>query len=851
MIKKIVAALAAAAMLIHVLPTGLAQADYEYVYVSVDGSDITGDGTVQNPVASLTGAKNIVAEYLLEGKNARVKIHAGVYPVEKIRFTQADSGTEEYPVIYEAYGDGEVVFSGAKSLEIGEFEKVSDPNVLLKLPQNARGKVLSYNLEETGIYCSAYSTYHNYLYVNGKEQVQARYPNYGYLTEDDITVSGATTLTFSDERISRWKAADDAILAGSVGGSYFWGWKKIKNISGNIMTLDNNISTSYVRMYVRNILEEIDMPGEYFVDRRNNMLYYYPVDNVEKMSITSYVGTDSLITMNGTSNVTLRGLTFEKTGGNQVIYAEDVKNVNITGCNFNYCQGNYVLYLKGSDCTVSDNTVYGCDGGFVSFEGGTLSTLEAGNIVFENNSITSCGRHYQYINAVFSGGDNSPTSKSVSIGNVIRNNIIGDCTTTYAITVPGNNNLIEGNEIYNQGKHIRDGGAVYFGRSNSKYGNSVVNNYFHDFAEDVYSAVYSDDGYGGLRVENNVIKNVYEGIKAGMGMNNIFNNNLLINCNRGLRLQTRMFSVDHDTFGNNGALYQETVRVLNNYETFSKTYGDLITGSIERKPFFAPWNSSVTGNVLIGDGKLIYSTPVHYYYQNGVNTDSILTISGEDEVEGIDDAVYENPNNNMMYVNEMELYGKKITDENGDNLNATEKGNRSYGYSDSYFENAESQDYTPSATLLDIENSLSGINISKTGIISSQNADAFEYDESVELVYPKNFQKIFRNQCEFKWSEVKNASKYLLIVSENEDLTNPVIHEEITENGMGYITDLGMTGPIYSVLGMERSIVIDKFLTGMPNRFEVADGKAKISGCIFEVDEETGKTTDVKRIIIQ
>lgn len=75
--------------------------------------------------------------------------------------------------------------------------------------------------------------------------------------------------------------------------------------------------------------------------------------------------------------------------------------------------------------------------------------------------------------------------------------------------------------------------------------------------------------------------------------------------------------------------------------------------------------------------------------------------------------------------------------------------------------------------------------------------------------------------------------------------------ECILPNGTGYITDLGMTGPIYSVLGMERSIVIDKFLTGMPNRFEVADGKAKISGCIFEVDEETGKTTDVKRIIIQ
>ncbi len=75
--------------------------------------------------------------------------------------------------------------------------------------------------------------------------------------------------------------------------------------------------------------------------------------------------------------------------------------------------------------------------------------------------------------------------------------------------------------------------------------------------------------------------------------------------------------------------------------------------------------------------------------------------------------------------------------------------------------------------------------------------------------------------------------------------------ECILPNGTGYITDLGMTGPVYSVLGMERSIVIDKFLTGMPNRFEVADGKAKICGCIFDIDEESGKTTGVSRIIIQ
>ena len=75
--------------------------------------------------------------------------------------------------------------------------------------------------------------------------------------------------------------------------------------------------------------------------------------------------------------------------------------------------------------------------------------------------------------------------------------------------------------------------------------------------------------------------------------------------------------------------------------------------------------------------------------------------------------------------------------------------------------------------------------------------------------------------------------------------------ECILTQGTGYITDLGMTGPVYSILGMKRSLVIDKFLTGIPTRFEVEDGKAKICGCIFDIDEETGKTVSISRINIQ
>lgn len=65
-------------------------------------------------------------------------------------------------------------------------------------------------------------------------------------------------------------------------------------------------------------------------------------------------------------------------------------------------------------------------------------------------------------------------------------------------------------------------------------------------------------------------------------------------------------------------------------------------------------------------------------------------------------------------------------------------------------------------------------------------------------------------------------------------------------NGTAYITDLGMTGPIDSVIGRECKPVIHKFLTGMPTKFDVADGPAKIEGVVIDVDRVTGKAVSIQ-----
>lgn len=75
--------------------------------------------------------------------------------------------------------------------------------------------------------------------------------------------------------------------------------------------------------------------------------------------------------------------------------------------------------------------------------------------------------------------------------------------------------------------------------------------------------------------------------------------------------------------------------------------------------------------------------------------------------------------------------------------------------------------------------------------------------------------------------------------------------EEIFDSGTGYMTDLGMTGPIDSVLGVQKEIVIERFKMKMPGKFVYADGPCKLNGAIFEFDNKTGKTLDIERISIR
>ncbi len=74
--------------------------------------------------------------------------------------------------------------------------------------------------------------------------------------------------------------------------------------------------------------------------------------------------------------------------------------------------------------------------------------------------------------------------------------------------------------------------------------------------------------------------------------------------------------------------------------------------------------------------------------------------------------------------------------------------------------------------------------------------------------------------------------------------------EDIFKNGTGYITDVGMCGPVDSVLGVKNDIIIRKFLSKMPSRHEEAQGTAIICGCVFTISTSSGKCLRTERIRI-
>jgi 2',3'-cyclic-nucleotide 2'-phosphodiesterase len=75
--------------------------------------------------------------------------------------------------------------------------------------------------------------------------------------------------------------------------------------------------------------------------------------------------------------------------------------------------------------------------------------------------------------------------------------------------------------------------------------------------------------------------------------------------------------------------------------------------------------------------------------------------------------------------------------------------------------------------------------------------------------------------------------------------------EEILPQGTAYISDVGMTGPFDSVIGIKKDTIIERFLTQMPSKFDVAKGDIRMQGVILDIDSSSGKANSIERISIK
>lgn len=75
--------------------------------------------------------------------------------------------------------------------------------------------------------------------------------------------------------------------------------------------------------------------------------------------------------------------------------------------------------------------------------------------------------------------------------------------------------------------------------------------------------------------------------------------------------------------------------------------------------------------------------------------------------------------------------------------------------------------------------------------------------------------------------------------------------EEITKKGTAYITDIGMTGPTNSVIGMDIEVSVKRFVTSLPERYKLADGECMFNGCIIETNDENSQVISIERVYIR
>lgn len=536
------------------------------IYVATNGNDDwSGKRKSPNifktngPFASIKRARDEIRalkeKNLLPDGNIIVELKGGIYELsEALELETVDSGTKPGSrIIYRAENGEDVRLSGGKN--ISKWSLVSDPDVLVKFKPNIRGKIYQSDLSEIGI--TDYGTPAGggiELFFNDTPMWISRYPNKGFVkitgiyNEDPVDIRGTKgdkvgKFNYEDPRINIWSEEKDPW----VNGYWFWDWSSHRHSISKIDIEQRSIEvappySSYGYrvgqwFYGYNLLSEIDEPGEYYLDRENGYLYFYPPSDLSKGQ--AYVSlNENLIRMQGVSSVTIQGMILEGCRGT-VVELKDCSDVLVVGNTIRNSGDEAVTIDGGFRNGVTDCDIYGVGSGGIKIDAGDRKSLIPGECFAENNYIRDIAR----INRVY-----NPGISLNGVGNRATHNHI-EHLPHFAIYFNGNEHLMEYNEINDVCYESNDAGAIYAGRNWTMRGNVIRYNYLHDisgFEEKGAVGVYLDDAFSGVEVMGNVFDKVSRAMMIGGGRDNQVVNNIFIKCIPSIHVDARGLGWMHD-----------------------------------------------------------------------------------------------------------------------------------------------------------------------------------------------------------------------------------------------------------------------------------------------------------------
>ena len=525
------------------------------IYLSPEGSD-TNNGTIKSPFKTLIRARNEIRVRRTAGDSLAftVLISGGKYFMpETFILDSVDSGIDGFPVTYEGLKGEEVRFIGGMQINASSFQplKSGDPN-FDRLNPKVHNHIEVLNLNDVGITDPGKLRKRGFgkgntpspmeLIVNDRTMELARWPDRNYAISSKP--AGMDGFVYAGNEEDKWANEKDVWILGYWKYGWAESYNRVKQIdtSENIIKIANkpndNNSFSTIESGNRNwcginILAELDTPGEYYIDRENSLLYFYPPQDVDFNDceiMLSMLGENHeyIFEARGVKNMVFRNLKLEKCRFG-ALSIDDCKNITIDGCTFRNT-GNTAVNIFGENIRFINSEIYDCGAAGINISGGNRSKLTGSHNLIDNCHIY----HFGTWNRTY-----APGIRISGVGITVSHCTINDAPHA-AILFGGNNHLIEKNEFYHTCYETDDAGTIYAGRDWALFGNIIRYNYLHDIKSDVepgqgnhlgVHGVYIDDCGSGVTVFGNIFDNISgRAVMCGGGRYNKINNNIIMNC---------------------------------------------------------------------------------------------------------------------------------------------------------------------------------------------------------------------------------------------------------------------------------------------------------------------------------